>query len=52
MPSALPFHELPNVLMTPHASAWTEGMVTQRAKAVAENIARVARGEEPANVIA
>ncbi len=51
MPSALPFHDLPNVLMTPHASAWTEGMVTQRAKAVAENISRVARGEEPLNVV-
>src|SRR4030095_452862 len=26
LPSRRPFHELPNVLMTPHVSGWTEGM--------------------------
>ena len=25
-----PFHELPNVIMTPHCSAWTEGMARRR----------------------
>src|SRR5262249_22674021 len=25
-PSRHPFHELPNVMMTPHCSGWTEGM--------------------------
>ena len=46
-----PFHELPNVLMTPHLSGWTEGMLQARAKVIAENIRRVARAEPPLNQI-
>ncbi len=30
LPSALPFHELPNVLMTPHMSGWTHGTIRRR----------------------
>ena len=45
------FHELPNVLMTPHVSGWTEGMLEARSKVIAENIHRVARGEPPVNLI-
>jgi phosphoglycerate dehydrogenase-like enzyme len=52
MPSGQPFHELANVIMTPHVSGWTEGMLDSRAKLIAENIARVARGAPPLNVIA
>jgi phosphoglycerate dehydrogenase-like enzyme len=51
-PAHHPFHALPNVLMTPHMSGWTEGMMEARAKVIAENIARVARGEPPLNQIA
>lgn len=51
-PAARPFHELPNVLMTPHVSGWTEGMLEARAALIAGNIARVSRGELPANLIA
>jgi len=51
LPSRQPFHELPNVLMTPHVSGWTEGMLQARAKVIAENIQRVARGEPPVNLI-
>jgi phosphoglycerate dehydrogenase-like enzyme len=51
-PARLPFHELPNVLMTPHASGWTEGMLEARARLIAENIERTARGEPPLNLIA
>jgi phosphoglycerate dehydrogenase-like enzyme len=51
-PSTEPFHELPNVIMTPHASGWTEGMLDARAKIIAENIARTARGEPPLNAVA
>src|ERR1051326_9201426 len=29
-PSRHPFHELPNVVMTPHCSAWTDGMARRR----------------------
>src|SRR5437867_3295507 len=41
----------PNVLMTPHVSGWTEGMLEARAKLIAENIQRTARGESPLNLI-
>ncbi len=50
-PGAWPFHELPNVLMTPHVAGWTEGMVEARAGVIAENIRRVARGEPPLNLV-
>jgi phosphoglycerate dehydrogenase-like enzyme len=50
-PSHHPFHELPNVLVTPHVSGWTEGTMDGRAMLVAENIGRVARGEPVANMI-
>jgi phosphoglycerate dehydrogenase-like enzyme len=50
-PARRAFHELPNVLMTPHVSGWTEGMLEARAKLIAENIRRIARGEPPANRI-
>jgi phosphoglycerate dehydrogenase-like enzyme len=50
-PARQPFHELPNVLMTPHVSGWTEGMLAARARVIAENIARTARGEPPLNLI-
>ena len=51
-PAIDPFHELPNLLMTPHVSGWTDGMLDARAKLIAENIARTARGEPPLNRIA
>ena len=50
-PARRPFHELPNILMTPHVSGWTEGMLEARAKIIAENIRRTARGEAPVNLI-
>ena len=49
--AAAPFHALSNVIMTPHVSGWTEGMLEARACVIAENIARTARGEEPLNAI-
>jgi phosphoglycerate dehydrogenase-like enzyme len=51
-PANAPFHELDNVIMTPHVSGWTEGMIDARAAVIAENIARTARGETPLNPIA
>jgi phosphoglycerate dehydrogenase-like enzyme len=50
-PSVLPFHELDNVLMTPHASAWTDGLLPRRNRAVATNLNRLARGEALLNVV-
>ena len=51
LPARQPFHELDNVLMTPHVSGWTEGMLEARATLIAENIQRTVRGEPPLNQI-
>ena len=50
-PASRPFHELSNVLMTPHVSGWTEGMLEARATLLAEDIQRTARGGPPLNLI-
>ncbi len=50
-PSRYPFSELPNVLMTPHVAAWTEGMLSRRWKKIAENLDRFARGAPLENVV-
>lgn len=50
-PANLPFHELDNIIMTPHVSGWTKGMLDARVKVIAENIERIARGEEPVNAV-
>jgi phosphoglycerate dehydrogenase-like enzyme len=46
-----PFHELPNVILTPHNSGWTEGMVRRRWDEIAENLDRFVRGARLANVV-
>lgn len=51
LPAEQPFHELPNVLMTPHVSGATEGTMKSRLALVASNIDRVARNETPVNLI-
>jgi len=51
LPSRRAFHELPNVLMTPHVSGWTDGMLEARATLIAENIRRTARGLRPDNLV-
>lgn len=50
-PATQPFRTLDNVMMTPHVSGWTEGMLTARASLIADNIERTARGEPPLNAI-
>jgi phosphoglycerate dehydrogenase-like enzyme len=50
-PARRPFHELANVLMTPHVSGWTDGMLEARARVIAENIRRAAHGEPVVNAI-
>lgn len=49
--SRYPFHELPNVIVTPHRSAWTLAMVLRRFRRIAENLDRVARGEPPEQIL-
>ncbi|MFM9850655.1 MAG: 2-hydroxyacid dehydrogenase [Hyphomicrobiaceae bacterium] len=51
LPATCSFHELENVIMTPHVSGWTEGMIDARARLIADNIARTRRGEPPINAI-
>ncbi len=51
LPSALPFHELPNILMTPHMSGWTTGTIRRRQRTMAENVGRRFNGEACINVV-
>jgi phosphoglycerate dehydrogenase-like enzyme len=51
LPSALPFHTLPNVVMTPHMSGWTSGTICRRQKTMADNISRRADGRPCVNVV-
>ncbi len=50
-PAEQAFHDLSNVLMTPHIAGGTEGTVQARVAVVADNIARIARGELPLNLV-
>jgi phosphoglycerate dehydrogenase-like enzyme len=50
-PSQFPFHELDNVYMTPHCSAWTRQQLDRRWQFVAGNLDRFARGEPLQNVV-
>jgi phosphoglycerate dehydrogenase-like enzyme len=50
-PSRLPFHTLQNVVMTPHMSGWTEGMIRRRQHTIADNVNRLVRGEPLVNLL-
>jgi len=50
-PSRHPFHELDNVLMTPHMSAWTTGTIRRRQQTIATNINRLETGEPLENLV-
>jgi phosphoglycerate dehydrogenase-like enzyme len=50
-PSSLPFHELPNLVMTPHMSGWTHGTIRRRKQTIADNIGRRLRAEPCVNVV-
>lgn len=50
-PSDMPFHDLPNVLMTPHVSGVTSNTFAARAADIADNIGRLDRGEPLRNVV-
>ncbi len=49
--SRLPFHELPNVIMTPHCSSATDGARDRRFSTVAGNLDRYVRGQPLTNVV-
>ena len=50
-PSALPFQELPNIVMTPHMSGLTAGTVQRRQRVIADNIRRRMSGETCTNIV-
>jgi phosphoglycerate dehydrogenase-like enzyme len=50
-PATRAFHDLPNVLMTPHIAGWTDRMLEARAQLIAENIRRIAYRESPLHVV-
>jgi len=50
-PSRFPFHELSNVLMTPHCSGFTEGTADRRWGDLAANLDRFVRGENLHNIV-
>lgn len=52
LPSTAPFHELENVIMTPHLSAWTHAMVERRWTKMAENLDALEEGRALQNIVA
>ena len=50
-PSRHPFHELSNVIMTPHCSGWTAGMVRRRWDEVVDNLNRFTRRDRLINLV-
>ena len=50
-PSKHPFHQLSNIIMTPHSSIWTHGMIDRRWTEIAANIDALARGEPLINIV-
>jgi phosphoglycerate dehydrogenase-like enzyme len=51
LPATLPFHQLDNIVMTPHMSGWTIGTVRRRQRTIAENIKSRLTGGHLKNVI-
>jgi phosphoglycerate dehydrogenase-like enzyme len=51
LPSELPFHELSNIVMTPHMSGWTSGTIRRRQQTIADNIKRCFAGDPLINLV-
>lgn len=52
LPATAPFHELENVIMTPHLSAWTHAMIERRWTKMAANLDALAAGRPLQNIVA
>ena len=50
-PANLPFRDLDNVIMTPHGSGWTQGLLPRRCRVIAQNLDCLSRGEPLVNVV-
>ncbi|MFW9933379.1 MAG: NAD(P)-dependent oxidoreductase, partial [Candidatus Thorarchaeota archaeon] len=46
-----PFHELDNVVLSPHRAAYSENIVQDQLRFVGENILRYIHGEQLLNII-
>jgi phosphoglycerate dehydrogenase-like enzyme len=51
LPAGSPLRELDNVILAPHALAWTEEIVRDNAIEACDNILTIARGEIPAAIV-
>ncbi len=51
LPVGAAIREAPNVILAPHALAWTEEIARDNSLEAAENIAAVARGELPGGIV-
>ena len=50
-PSKHPFETLDNVIMTPHCSGWTEGLIARRFAVIIDNIERLSDGRDLVNQV-
>jgi phosphoglycerate dehydrogenase-like enzyme len=50
-PAHQPFHELPNVIMTPHVAGWTQKLMDRRWSVIVDNLRRLASSAELGNVV-
>jgi phosphoglycerate dehydrogenase-like enzyme len=50
-PATEPFHELDNIIMTPHVAGWTDGTARYRWAEIADNLRRLQTGEPLLNVV-
>lgn len=50
-PAGLDFANLDNVVMTPHMSGWTHGLIRRRQQTIATNVANLAAGRDFINVV-
>lgn len=46
-----PFHELDNIILTPHRAAYSETTLLEQVNFLIDNIKRFARGETPHNIV-
>ena len=50
-PADIPFHELDNVVISPHRAAYSENIRSELNQFAGENILRFVRGEPPLNIV-
>ena len=50
-PSNFPFHDLDNVILSAHESAWTQEQIERRWQFIAKNLERVELNQLPENLI-